>query len=213
MRVLDDAAVGERLRPTPRAATTETSRSKSTNASRSAPPPAAPRPKAPSLGRRADLRLPLAVVAEGRRLQHRRRSSGAQRRADLAVRTARNGRDGNPARRKVFSRRRCWSLQHAARPAGRARTPPRPRRWPRARSRTRTSPPRRRGRTPGRRPGRHRRPDLHVRHLAGGVSLSGEKVHAVAHRRAAMANMRPSWPLPRTPTAKPGRIGSMGGRV
>ena len=95
----------------------------------------------------------------------------------------------------------------SARPsAGRSRAL-RPRRRPRAgtfsNSNVTTSTPRANART--RIEVVVRRDDLDVGDLPGRrVVLGRERVDAIASRRAAMANMRPSWPLPSTPIVAPG---------
>ena len=144
MRVLDRRR-SERPRPsTPRAPITETSRSKSTNASSIASWRADRGPgRAASVGR-GDRDLALAVVAEARGLEHRRHAEprdGAAR-VVAAVRTARERRHRKAARRResLFSRSRCCVMcsDVPARAHGRrARRRPRPR--PPARSRTRRS--------------------------------------------------------------------------
>ena len=112
--------VGEARRRAPRAATTETSRSKSTNASSTASwPPIACQAAAASSGD-VDLHLPLAVVAQAGRLEHRRDCPARRGAASSSAseRTGANGATGKPApARNVFSRRRCWVVWSTA-PAG-----------------------------------------------------------------------------------------------
>ena len=110
VRVVDRAVVGRTRRRAPRAATTETSRSKSTNASSTASLAADRLPGGRGVGERRDLRLALAVVAPAGRLEHGRRAQLRQRRRPARPASAprETASPGMPAlARNVFSRRRC----------------------------------------------------------------------------------------------------------
>ena len=109
-----------------------------------APPPVAPARSqaAAAIGVGVDRHLPLAVVAERGRLQHRRAAdlANAVGRSSSLV-TAANGATGRPrAARNVFSRIRCCAMASAP-PLGRTRRQRLGRggRGGRTRSRTRTS--------------------------------------------------------------------------
>ena len=139
--VLDHALMGEGRRPTPRAATTDTSRSKSTNASSMA----SCRPMAAQAARRSvpgvDAHLALAVVAEGGGLEDGRACRACQRPASArpACGPAANGATGRPAAPETASPAAAAAWCGApTRRGARARPrplPPRP--PPPARSRTR----------------------------------------------------------------------------
>ena len=135
MHVLDRRERATSRRPAPRAPTTEISRSRSTNASRTASPPAERVPGRARVAARLDRHLPLAVVAERGRLEDRRAADAPAPRRTVGL--AGNGGERRH-RQAVLARETSSRAGDAARSrargrsAGRSRAPrrPRPRRRP-----------------------------------------------------------------------------------
>ena len=169
------------------------------------------RPDVRDVGGGGDLVLSLAVVAERGGLDHGRRADACDGIPELVER----GRAGKRRRReavigekRLLARALLRGVQRQRRTAAPAPAL-RSRRWRRsARSRTRMSPHRRGGQTRAARPGPRRTRSLRRRPPVRSACLRLAKTCGRGSPSAARrcVNIRPSCPLPSTPSAAPGAM-------